>query len=231
MQAGAATANQAQIMAGADKQQQMILDGKAAQQAAQFGQQATLAGMDYGSLGGANEAYQAGLSNQVAESTAASSAAASKAASKSANKSNLLGTVAQIASKYFMKCIPKGVKIDGVNGGINVEDIKPGDMVIGYDGNPVRVLQLHSYLEDPTSERFYEVEFNNGAKVNVCDKHKIKGIASEDITEGVLSKRVYSGVEFSYDLLTEDLGYRIQGIPVNSMTGEMAEMITKLNKK
>jgi hypothetical protein len=187
--------------------------------------------MDYGSLGGANEAYQAGLSNQVAESTAASSAAASKAASKSSSRSSLFGTLAQVAENVFTKCIPKGVKIDGVNGGINVEDIKPGDMVIGYDGNPVRVLQLHSYLEDPTSERFYEVEFNNGAKVNVCDKHKIKGIASEDITEGVLSKRVYSGVEFSYDLLTEDLGYRIQGIPVNSMTGEMAEMITKLNKK
>jgi hypothetical protein len=93
MQAGAATANQAQIMAGAGQQQQMILDGQAAQQAAQFGQQATLAGMDYGSLGGANEAYQAGLSNQVAQSTAANSAAASNAATRSANKSNMFGNL------------------------------------------------------------------------------------------------------------------------------------------
>ena len=92
-------------------------------------------------------------------------------------------------------------------------------------------LQKHEYLEDPTKERFYEVEFNNGSKVNVCDMHKIKCIAAKDITEDVLNKKVYGGVEFSYDLLTEDLGYRIDGVPVNSMIEEMAELITELKKK
>ena len=128
-------------------------------------------------------------------------------------------------------CVPKGVQIDCIDKTIAIEDIKPGDTVIGYSGEPVKVLQKHEYLEDPTKERFYEVEFNNGSKVNVCDMHKIKCIAAKDITEDVLNKKVYGGVEFSYDLLTEDLGYRIDGVPVNSMIEEMAELITELKKK
>jgi len=50
-----------------------------------------------------------------------------------------------------------------------------------------------------------------------------------DITENVISKDVYNGVEFSYDLLTEDAGYRIDSVPVNSMIDETAELIAKLN--
>ena len=61
--------------------------------------------------------------------------------------------------------------------------------------------------------------------------HKIKGERAINITENVISKEVYNGVEFSYDLLTEDLGYRIDGIPVNSMIEELAELIVKLKNK
>ena len=61
--------------------------------------------------------------------------------------------------------------------------------------------------------------------------HKIKCIAAKSITEDVLNKKVYGGVEYSYDLLTEDMGYRIDGIPVNSMIIEMAELTAKLKNK
>jgi hypothetical protein len=62
--------------------------------------------------------------------------------------------------------------------------------------------------------------------------HKIKGKRAKDITEGVASKEIYGGVKFSYDLLTEDAGYRIDGIPVNSMIEEMATAIAeKINNK
>ena len=62
--------------------------------------------------------------------------------------------------------------------------------------------------------------------------HKIKGIAAKDITENVVEKELHSGVEFSYDILTEDLGYRIDGIPVNSMIPQMAVSIAeKLKNK
>ena len=34
---------------------------------------------------------------------------------------------------------------------------------------------------------------------------------------------VYRGVERSYDILTEDSGYQVGGVPVNSMIEEMYE--------
>ena len=64
-QAAGAMATQQIEMGGAAQQQQMILEGAAAQQAAQAGQQATLLGMDYGALAGANQAYQGSLANQM----------------------------------------------------------------------------------------------------------------------------------------------------------------------
>ena len=43
-----------------------------------------------------------------------------------------------------------------------------------------------------------------------------------------MSKEIYGGVEFSYDLVTEDIGYRMNGVPVNSMVQEMAELAVQL---
>tara|TARA_R110002096_G_scaffold59446_1_gene148963 strand:+ start:592 stop:1713 length:1122 start_codon:yes stop_codon:yes gene_type:complete len=64
-QAAGAMATQQMQMGGAAQQQGMILEGAAAQQAAQAQQQATLLGMDYGALAGANAGYQGALSNQM----------------------------------------------------------------------------------------------------------------------------------------------------------------------
>jgi len=103
--------------------------------------------------------------------------------------------------------------------------------VIGFEGTPVKVLQVHNYLEDSTAERFRTVEFTNGSKVDLCDKHRIGNIRAEDLKAGssiesgeiVQSVTVYGGVERSYDLLTEDAGYQINSIPVNSMIEELIE--------
>ena len=145
----------------------------------------------------------------------------------------IAGGVAQAAGtvKAAAACIPKGTNIDCVNDVTAIENIKPGDIVIGYSGNPVKVLQKHEYLENTTAKRFYKVKFDDDSIVDVCDMHRIRGERAMDITENVVSKEVYGGVEFSYDLLTEDLGYRIDGIPVNSMIEELAELIIKLKNK
>tara|TARA_R110000796_G_scaffold7314_3_gene25109 strand:- start:4134 stop:5354 length:1221 start_codon:yes stop_codon:yes gene_type:complete len=217
----------AQGQGGADR---MIMQGEAAVQGAEFGRESTLLASEYGLLAGANNALQGAEGNVMSSLAAEADMYGSRAQAQNANRSNMLNTGMQMLKIYYV-CVPEGVKIDGIDNKINIEDIKPGDVVIGYDGNPVKVLQKHEYLEDPTKERFYEVEFNNGSKVNVCDMHKIKCIAAKDITENVLSKKVYGGVKFSYDLLTEDLGYRIDGIPVNSMIAEMAGLITELKNK
>tara|TARA_R100001463_G_scaffold119636_2_gene175551 strand:+ start:4715 stop:5983 length:1269 start_codon:yes stop_codon:yes gene_type:complete len=225
-QAAGAMAVQQMQMGGAAQQQQMILEGAAAQQAAQAGQQATLLGMDYGALAGANEAYQGALANQMS----AMGMKADMYGSQSQNNMFSQATDAVITYKSVTVCVPKGINIDTVNGSMAIENIKPGDIVIGYNGEPTKVLQKHEYLEDPARERFYKVEFDDGAIVDVCDMHRIKGERAMDITEGVKSKEAYSGVEFSYDLLTEDSGYRIDGVPVNSMIPEMAIGIAEIIK-
>jgi hypothetical protein len=205
-----------------------IMGGEASVQSAMFGKESTLLGMEYGLLGGANQGLSQAMGNQMD----AMGMQAQMANSRNQANNQLMGT---FITKMIFSCIPKGTNIDCVNNIALIEDIKPGDIIIGYSGNPVKVLQKHEYLEDSTAERFYRVKFEGENdkvhEVNVCDMHRIKGERSKDITEGVISKEVYSGVEFSYDLLTEDLGYRIDGIPVNSMIEELAEYAIKLKNK
>ena len=199
-------------------------EGEAALQAANYGQMATGLGMDYGLLAGANQAYQGSLANQMS----GMGMSANMHGSQAQGSMSLFGDLAQTAAvKFAFMCVPKGVQIDCIDKTIAIEDIKPGDTVIGYSGEPVKVLQKHEYLEDPTKERFYKVKFESGSIVNVCDMHEIKGVAAKDVTESVISKEIHSGVEFSYDLLTEDLGYRIGDIPVNSMIPKMATAIAE----
>jgi hypothetical protein len=133
-------------------------------------------------------------------------------------------------AKLFFSCIPEGTFVDTPNGSRPIENIQAGERVIGFSGKPVRVLQKHSYLEDPTAPRFHCIEFSNGSLVDVCDMHRISGVRARDLHPGisvagltVRSSSLYGGVKRSYDLLTEDAGYRIQGIPVNSMIEEMVQ--------
>ena len=216
--------------------QAMVMQGDAMVQSAEAGREATMLASEYGVLTGTGTGMQTAAANQM-------SAMGMQAQMHGANAQASMNMLGQgistavtagigyhiLASKAFFLCIPKGTKIDGVKNKINIEDVKPGDIVIGYSGNPVKVLQKHEYLEDPTKERFYEIEFNNGSKINTCDMHKISGIPAKDLTKDVASKKIYKGVEYSYDLLTEDDGYRINNIPVNSMILEMAELAVKLN--
>jgi len=204
-------------------------------QGLEFGQLSTQLGIDYAELAGAREAFQMGQQNLLAYAGLEQGVNMQDSANRASNRSSLFNTIATIGVKYISKCMPKGTNIDCVSGKIPIENIKPGDTVIGYSGSPVKVLQKHEYLEDPTREVFYEVEFkgkgNKTHKVNVCDMHRINNVRAKDITENVINKRIYGGVKFSYDLVTEDMGYRINTIPVNSMVGEMALEIAELKNK
>ncbi|MEM7146317.1 MAG: Hint domain-containing protein [Verrucomicrobiota bacterium] len=130
--------------------------------------------------------------------------------------------------KLAFKCIPEGTLIDTPNGRTPIEELNPGDTVIGFAGNPVSVIERHTYDEDPTSKRFMTLTFANGAKVDLCDMHRIDGVHAMDIAVGetvggqtLAEIETYDGVHRSYDLLTGDAGYRIDGIPVNSMIEEL----------
>ena len=93
------------------------------------------------------------------------------------------------------------------------------------------MLQVHQYKEDPKQSRFYHITFDDGAEVDCCDMHRIYGKRAKDykVGDSIKSNKIasitrYNGVVRSYDLLTEDPGYRIGGIPVDSMIEELAEL-------
>jgi hypothetical protein len=170
---------------------------------------------------------------------ASSQAAAANRPKGPSQNEQLMGLVKTGAMvKVAMACIPEGTQIDTPDGGAPIEEIKAGDFVIGMDGKDDEVLQVHQYKEDPEPVRFATVTFDDGSTVDCCDKHRISGKRTENYKpqDRVGSRKItgidwYNGVSRSYDLLTATGGYRINGVPVNTMIPEMADMITELNNK
>ena len=181
-------------------------------------------------------ANQANITNKsIAETSAAAQLAAAKAgasASKTAGIAgglgNILGSAA--SAKIFMACIPEGELIDTPEGQVAIEDIRSGDSVIGFSGQPVKVLIKHEYAENPEAKRFHRFYLDSGENFSVCDMHRIEGEHSMHYNVGNSFKggevieaiEVYGGVTRSYDLLTEDIGYRMSGVSVNSMIDELS---------
>lgn len=138
--------------------------------------------------------------------------------------------VALVPLKILFACLPEGTEID-IPGGESraIEELRTGDLVVGFNGDPVKVVQIHGYLEDPEETEFFEITFSNGASVDLCGMHRIEDIRAQDLKAGavlpsgitVSAVRTYLGVERSYDILTEDKGYQINGVAVNSMIEEM----------
>lgn len=132
--------------------------------------------------------------------------------------------------KLAFACLPEGTQIDTPDGSVPIESLRAGDLVVGYDSEPVMVRQIHGYMEDTETE-FYQVSFSNGGVVDLCSMHRIGGIRAKELEVGsvvfgghVVTKiEVYQGVERSYDILTEDPGYQVGGVSVNSMIEEMYE--------
>jgi hypothetical protein len=143
----------------------------------------------------------------------------------------VLRNAAPLASvKLAYMCIPEGTSVDTPAGPRLIETLRAGELVIGFGGEPVRILQKHEYAEDPGRGEFKTVEFVSGEQVDLCGMHRIDGVRACDLHPGdpiagrvVSAITAYRGVERSYDLLTEDAGYRIDGLPVNSMIEEMVE--------
>lgn len=145
-----------------------------------------------------------------------------------------LGSVA--AAKVMFMCIPAGQTIDTLRGPVPIEAIEPGDEVIGYDGAPVPVLQTHAYREDEAAPRFLRFTLDDGATLALCDRHRIEGEISARYRRGdliggrrIVSVARFAGVARSFDLLTADKGYQINGVPVDSMIEELAATAAKLS--
>jgi hypothetical protein len=130
-------------------------------------------------------------------------------------------------AKMMFACIPEHTRVDTPTGSRPIELLEAGDLVIGFKGKPVRILQKHSYLEDPAT-LFLHITFTGGASVDLCGMHRVAGIRAKSILLGqsidgreVIRIESRRGETHSFDLLTEDAGYQIHGVPVNSMIAEM----------
>jgi hypothetical protein len=219
-------------------QQQMSQQNEISQQSNLTG---NMAGMTEAQLQDVVAKQNAAQQKDLAERglLASSQAAAANRPKGPSQSEQLMGLVKTGAGiKIAMACIPEGTQIDTPDGGVSIEEIKAGDFVIGMDGKDDEVLQVHQYKEDPEPVRFATVTFDDGSTVDCCDKHRISGKRTEDYRpqDKVGSRKVtdidwYNGVSRSYDLLTATGGYRINGVPVNTMIPEMAEMITEVNNK
>lgn len=143
-----------------------------------------------------------------------------------------VGTAVRLVPlKLLFQCLPEGTLIDTPEGSQRVEALRPGDEVIGFSGETVKVVQIQGYKEDATVANFLKLEFTDGAMVDLCTQHRVDGTRAGELEVGdelrsghvVKSITAYGGVERSYDIMTEDKGYRIGGVPVNSMIEEMYE--------
>lgn len=142
---------------------------------------------------------------------------------------SLLGTAVGLGvAKLQFGCLPEGTLIDTTNGPVKIETLKSGDTIVGFDGMPVQITQIHQYRENPATSRYLTVHFSNRTSISASPRHRISDIPASDLHPGApcgarTVTRVESlhGVSRSFDLLTEDAGYRIAGIPVNSMIEEM----------
>jgi len=176
--------------------------------------------------------YQAALKQAQAQLGAGSAQGAGGMASG-------IGQAALAAvMKFAAKCIPEETMIDTEQGPVAIENLRAGDMVIGFNGDAIPIMQKHEYDEDPDSKRFLNIVFEDDTTVDLCDMHRIGNIRSKDLSlgdevGGKIIKAItwYSGVSRSYDLLTVDGGYRISEVPVNSMIPEMNQLIKALSEE
>jgi hypothetical protein len=133
-------------------------------------------------------------------------------------------------AKMAFGCLPEGTTIDTPGGPVPVEQLRTGDQVTGYHGKVVTVQQIHQYQENAAETRHLAVTFANGSTVRLSPRHRIHGTPAANLKPGdrlgvntVAEVVPFGDVARSFDLLTDDSGYRIQGIPVNSMIEEMAK--------
>jgi hypothetical protein len=131
--------------------------------------------------------------------------------------------------KLRFGCLPEGTRIDTPSATVAIEDLKSGDQVIGFNGSEVQITQIHQYQEDPATSQYLALHFTDGTTVSASPRHRIDGIPASAYKPGdrvgaetVISIETIRGVSRSFDLLTGDKGYRIGGLPVNSMIVEMA---------
>lgn len=207
------------------------------------GQSAATYGAAAGTQRGAADTYQQGVNTAIGvNNTGIQSAQYQQSLDQQAKASSQAATAGAVSSvaglttvKYIANCIPFGGMVDTPNGPREISTIKAGDMVIGYDGRPVKVEQKHEYVEY-NDKNFRTLVFEDGTQIRACTNHKINQRPLSDYAVGdviggkkVINILTLTAVSRSYDLLTLARfgGYQMAGVPVNSMIPDLIERAAK----
>ena len=132
--------------------------------------------------------------------------------------SQLLGSLSSAAGtvKSIAACMPPNAKIDLPNGKKKrITQVKPGALVVGYNGKPVRVISVVKHTEMWTGKNKFLQWISAYGVVRLCDAHIIEGRTMREYM-GKIAK-VMKTPKYSYDLITEDGGYRMASFKVQSM--------------
>lgn len=172
--------------------------------------------------------------------------AAGKSAATTSAAGNILGpAIGGVAAKGLgalfglpiPSCMPGDQCIDTPTGPKAIKDLKGGDAVIGYDGNVAFIAQACSWNQDPL-RTFLKITREDGSSFTVCDDHKVMGIPAMEWVEGaelagskIKAIEKTTGLLTSYDILTNQGGYRINGIPVNSMIPEIIMQVVEFHRQ
>jgi hypothetical protein len=188
----------------------------------------------------AQKNYEAAVKSAELSGSAQKSAATTSAAGSIFGPA--LGTVAAkgIGTLFGLpipSCLPGDQCIDTPTGPKAVKELKGGDQVIGYDGNVAYIAQACSWNQDPL-RTFLTITREDGSSFTVCDDHKILGIPAMEWVEGaelagskIKSIKPSTGLLTSYDILTNQGGYRINGVPVNSMIPEIIMQVVEFHRQ
>ena len=148
-----------------------------------------------------------------------------------------LGAIFTSGASLALSCMPGDQCIDTPNGPKAIKDLKGGDSVIGYDGEVAFIAQACSWNQNPL-RTFLTITREDGSSFTVCDDHKIMGIPAMEWVEGaelagslIKSIEESTGLLTSYDILTNQGGYRINGIPVNSMIPEIVMQVVEFHRQ
>jgi hypothetical protein len=174
------------------------------------------------------------------------SGAAQKSAATTSATGNILGpALGTVAAKGIgtlfglpiPSCMPGDQCIDTPTGPKAIKDLKGGDEVIGYDGNVAYIAQACSWNQDPL-RTFLTIIREDGSSFTVCDDHKVIGIPAMEWVEGaelagskIKEIKASTGILTSYDILTNQGGYRINGVPVNSMIPEIIMQVVEFHRQ
>ena len=148
-----------------------------------------------------------------------------------------LGAIFTSGASLALSCMPGDQCIDTPTGPKAIKDLKGGDSVIGYDGEVAFIAQACSWNQNPL-RTFLTITREDGSSFTVCDDHKIMGIPAMEWVEGaelagslIKSIEASTGLLTSYDILTNQGGYRINGIPVNSMIPDIVMQVVDFHRQ